>query len=114
VSDRDRPGLAVLNDRLRVRPCDTAGRRVARVPDRELAVEAVQLLLGEHLRDEAEVAENRQAPAVGDCDPGRLLPAVLERVEAEVREPRDVAARGADAEHAAHQAAQACTRSSIS
>ena len=38
-------------------------------------------------------------------DTRRLLSAVLEREEAEVRQPRDVALVGADAEHAAHQPA---------
>src|SRR4028119_2133492 len=39
----------------------------------------------EDLGDEAHVAEGRRALAVGDRDPGGLLPAVREGVEAEVR-----------------------------
>src|SRR5262249_226673 len=64
---------------------------------------AAQVLLVEDLRDEAHVAEHREAPVVRDRDPGRLLAAVLLREEAEVRDPRDVTPRGTDAEHAAHQ-----------
>ena len=64
---------------------------------------AVQLLLVEHLGDEAEVAERGEPALLGDGDARRLLAAVLEREEPEVREPRDVAVRGVHAEHAAHQ-----------
>ena len=102
VAERDRARAAVLDDRLRVRPLRRAGRRVARVPDRELAVEPAEVLLVEDLRDEAHLAEHRQVAAVRDRDPRRLLAAVLERVQAEVREPRDVAVGCADAEDAAH------------
>ena len=59
--------------------------------DRGVAVEAAELLLVEDLRDEAHVAEDRQPPAVRDGDPGRLLAAMLEREEPEVRDARDVA-----------------------
>ena len=45
--------------------------------------------------------------------PGALLAAVLQRVEREVREPRDVAAGRVDAEDAAHQPA-AIARGSVS
>ena len=71
--------------------------------DRHLAAQAVQLLLVEDLRDETEIAERGQAPVLGDRDAGRLLAAVLQREEAEVRESRDVALGGVDAEDAAHQ-----------
>jgi hypothetical protein len=45
VPERDRSRSAVVHDRLRVAPVRRAGRRVARVPDRELAAEALELLL---------------------------------------------------------------------
>ena len=48
----------------------------------------LQLLLVEDVRDEPHLAQDREAPAVGDGDPGRLLAAVLEREQAEVRETR--------------------------
>ena len=100
---RDRARGAVLDDRLRVHPLDAAGRRVAGVADRELPVEPADVLLAEDLRDEAEVAEDGETAVVRDRDPGRLLAAVLERVQPEVGEARDVAVGSADAEHAAHQ-----------
>ena len=64
-------------------------------------VERLQLLLVEDLGDEAEVAQGRDVAALAGRDPGRLLAAVLERVEAEVGEPRDVVSGRVDAEHAA-------------
>ena len=111
VPDRDGAGAAVMHERLRVRPGVRAGRRVAGVPDRDVARERLQLLLVEHLGDEAHVAEHRQPAAVGDRDPRRLLAPVLEREEAEVREPRHVALGRADAEDAAHQ--PCASRSSV-
>ena len=102
VPERDGARAAVVEERLRVRPRRRAGRRVARVADRDVAVQAVELLLVEHLRDEPEVAQRREPAVVGDRDARRLLAAVLEREEAEVREPRDVVAGRVDAEDAAH------------
>ena len=103
VAERDGARAPVLDERLRVRPLRRARGRVARVPDRDLPLQRVQLLLVEDLRDEPEVAERRQPPLLGDRDAGRLLPAVLEREEPEVREPRDVAVGRVHAEDAAHQ-----------
>src|SRR4051794_27470598 len=80
-----------------------ARSRVAGVPDRDFTVEAAQLLLGEDLRDEPEVAEHRQPSLIRDRDPGRLLAAVLECEEAEVADARHVALGRAVAEAAAHQ-----------
>ena len=85
VAEGDRAGAAVLDERLRVRPLRRAGRRVAVVADRDLAVQAAELLLVEDLGDEAEVAQPGQPPVLGDRDPRRLLAAVLEREESEVR-----------------------------
>ena len=104
MAERDRAHPAVVQERLRVLPGVAARRRVARVPDRELAVEAGEAALVEHLRHEAEVAHCGQAPAFRDGDSRGLLAAVLERVEAEVAEARDVTAGRADSEDAAHQA----------
>ena len=73
------------------------------MPDRHLAAEPVQLLLVEDLRDEAEVAQRGEASVLGNRDAGRLLAAVLERKQPEVREPRDVALGRVDAEDAAHR-----------
>ena len=79
--------------RLGVLPGVGAGRRVAHVADRELAGERAQVVLAEDLADEAEVAARDDVPAaVGGGDARRLLAAVLERVEREVGEPRDLVA----------------------
>src|SRR5437868_7357003 len=103
VPERDRACAAVVDERLRVRPVRRAGRRVAGVTDRDLTVQSAQLLLGEDLRHEAEIAGHGQPALVRDGDAGRLLAAVLEREETEVADARDVALGGADAEDAAHQ-----------
>ena len=73
------------------------------MPDRDVAVQTAQLLLVEDLRDEAHVAQDREPPVVRDRDAGRLLAAVLQREETEVRDARNVALRRADAEDAAHR-----------
>ena len=70
--------------------------------DRDLAAQAAELLLVEDLGDEAEVAQPGQAPVLGDGDSRRLLAAVLQREQAEVRQPGDVAVGRIDAENAAH------------
>ena len=61
VPQRDRARAPVVDERLRVRPPVRAGRRVARVADRDLAGKRLQLLLVEDLRDEAHVAHARSA-----------------------------------------------------
>src|SRR5262249_57903700 len=91
---------------LGVRPAGRARGRVARVADRvHAAGQCRQADLVEHLRDEAELLLGRDPAAVTDGDAGRLLAAVLQRVQREVGEPRDVAVRRVDAEDAAHQSA---------
>src|SRR6266508_78860 len=102
VAKGDRAGAAVQDDRLSVRPLRRARRRVARVADRGLALEPAQALLVEDLCDEAHVPEDRQAPALGDGDPGRLLAAVLKGEEPEIGHARDIAAWRTDAENTAH------------
>ena len=88
--------------RLRVLPLVRAGRGVADVADGEAAAQRAQVVLLEDLRDEAEGALGDDVAAVvrrGDA--GRLLPAVLERVEREVGEARDVVLGTVDPEDAA-------------
>ena len=92
-AERDGADAAVVDERLGVRPGVRAGRRVAGVADRELAAQARELLLVEDLGHEAEVAQPGEPPVVGDGDAGRLLAAMLQRVEPEVGEPSDVALR---------------------
>ena len=84
----------VAPDRLRVLPGAAAGGRVAHVADRHVALQRPQLLLVEDLGDEAELAQRGDVAALAGGDARRLLPAVLERVEAEVGEAGDVAAGG--------------------
>ena len=58
--------------------------------------------LVEDLADQAEVAARDDvAAAVGGGDPGRLLAAVLERVEREERQARNRVSGGVDPENAA-------------
>ena len=57
--------------------------------------------LVEDLRDQAHVLVDQDLPAVADRDAGRLLAAVLQRVEPEVGELGDVLAGGPDSEDAA-------------
>ena len=91
----------VAPDRLRVLPGAAAGGRVADVADRHVALQRPQLLLVEDLGDEPRVAQRRDVAALAGGDPGRLLAAVLQRVEAEVGEPGDVVAGRVYAEHPA-------------
>jgi hypothetical protein len=102
VAERDRPRPAVVDERLRIRPGARAGRGVAGVADRELAVEPAELLLREDLRDEAELSQDGQPAVLRHGDPRRLLAAVLQRVQAEVRQPRDITAGCPYSEDAAH------------
>src|SRR5690606_31373394 len=62
-------------------------------------VERPQLALVEDLRDEAGVAQRGDVAALAGGDAGRLLAAVLQRVQGEVGELRDLAARRVHAEH---------------
>ena len=66
-----------------------------------LALERAQLLLVEDLVDEALVAHGHDVAVLGGRDAGRLLAAVLERVEREVGQPRDLVLRREYAEDAA-------------
>ena len=101
VGQRQRAAV-VADDRLGVLPLRGAGRRVAHVADRHVADQRAQHVLVEHLRDEALVADRHdRAAARGGRDPGRLLAAVLEREQGEVREPGDVVLGRVDAEDAA-------------
>ena len=88
----------VAPDRLRVLPGAAAGGRVAHVADRHVALQRPQLLLVEDLGHQPGVAHRGDVAALAGGDPGRLLAAVLQRVEAEVGEPGDIVPGGVDAE----------------
>ena len=69
--------------------------------DRHVPLQRAQLLLVEDLVDQALVAHGHDVAVLRRRDAGRLLAAVLERVEREVGEPRDLATRRDYAEDAA-------------
>src|SRR3954452_9507528 len=71
------------------------------MPDRHLPGQRAQLLLVEHLGDEAAVAQRGDVTVVGDGDTGRLLSSVLERVEREVAESGYLGPRRVHAEDSA-------------
>ena len=101
VAERELAAVGAM-DRLRVVPAVRAGRRVAHVADRDLAAERAQLLLVEDLVDEAEVAQGHDVTAyVRGGDAGGFLPAVLQCVQREVGQARDVVAGRVDPEHSA-------------
>ena len=112
MTERDGANGATVYDGLRVRPVHAAGGGVAGVPDRYLAGQGLQLLLVEHARHEPHLTDDGDAPALGDRDAGGLLAAMLKREQTEIRQPGNVAFLRADAEHAAHQVAQASRSSS--
>ena len=102
VRERELALRAGDDQRLHVRVGARPGGRVARVADRVRAPEVGQDLLVEDLCDEAHLGEALDPGlAVGGGDAGRLLPAVLERVEAEEGESSHILAGGEDAHHAA-------------
>ena len=91
---RTERGLGVLPD-----TCPRG--RVARVANRDVAAQRLKARLGEHLRYQAHVLEDDDVTAIAHRDAGRLLASVLEGIEAEVGELRDVVAGSPDAEHPA-------------
>ena len=86
---------------LRVLPVGRAGGGVAGVADRDVAAQAGQRGLVEDLGDQAEVLVDHDPGPVADRDAGRLLTAVLQRVQPEVGQLRDLFAAGPDTEHTA-------------
>ena len=91
VPEGDRAAVAPAHEGLRVLPRRPPRGRVAHVADRHLPAETGQRLLVEHLRDEPHLLDHRDLTVVGDGDPGALLTAMLQGVEAEEGEARHVA-----------------------
>jgi hypothetical protein len=79
----------------------SVGGGVTRVADREVALERLERGVVEDLRDQAHVLVDQDLAAVADRDAGRLLAAVLQRVETEVAELRHLFAGGPDPEDTA-------------
>src|SRR5688500_10823998 len=69
--------------------------------DRVIAGERRKILRIEHLRDEADVLVDARGCPVGDGNAPRLLPAMLQRVQAEIGHARDILARGINADNPA-------------
>ena len=92
----------VAHDRLGVLPLRGTGGRVTDVADRHVARQRAQHVIVEHLRDQSLVTDREDRPTLrGGRDPGRLLPAMLQRVQREVRQARDIVAGCVQPEHAA-------------
>src|SRR3954467_3159209 len=85
---------------LLVSPGGGAGGRVAGGADGEVAAQAAQRRFVEDLADQPQVLVDDDRGPVGHGDAGRLLAAVLERVQAEVGELRDLLPRCPHAEDA--------------
>ena len=101
MGDREAAALEFGEERLHVAQDGLAGGRVADMPDRREAFEALDGgAVGKAVADEAELALGvEDAPVEGD-DAGRLLAAMLERVQAERGDRRGVR-MAEDAEDAA-------------
>ena len=84
--------------RLRGLPALGTRRAVAHVANCELTGERREVCIAEHLVDEAEVLAHHNRATVAHSDAGRFLTAVLQRLQAEIREPRDIAPRSPYAE----------------
>ena len=100
VAEGDRAGRRGPERRLGVVPDAGAGRGVAGVPDRDLALERLERGLVEHLGDESHVLVDEDLAAVADRDSGRFLPTVLQGVEAEVGQLGDLFTGRPDSEDA--------------
>jgi hypothetical protein len=90
VRDRDRAPRVLHREGLGVLEVRGARRRVADVADGGAALQPREHVRREDVRDEPHLAVDVEALAVGGDDPGRLLAAVLERVEPEVGVVRGV------------------------
>ena len=86
VGDRDRAPGGGGGDRLSVPEIRASGGRVAHVTDGAVARQAPQPLGAEHVGHPPHVLLGVEVGAVGGRDARRLLAAMLERVEAEVRD----------------------------
>ena len=94
MAERDRAVGGRAERRLRVLPGARAGRRVAAVADREVALQRGQRGLVEDLRDQAHVLVDQDLAAVADRDarptPGRGAGARRDRSRSAWRRPRRV------------------------
>ena len=77
-------------DGLRVQQRRVACRRVARVPDGHVALEARDHVVGENFRNQPHALDIREMGPVGCSDAGGFLPTMLQRIEPEIDLPRRI------------------------
>ena len=82
VRERQLDAWALGDDGLRVQRAAGAGGGVARVPDRDVPGQPLEVLLPEDVGDEPLVGEIAERPPVRRGDAGALLPPVLQREQA--------------------------------
>ena len=85
VAERDLAVRAVDQDRLRVEQLALARRRIAHVSDRQRSGQAGQRFAVEDVGDVAHLAGDAHLRAVGRGNAGAFLPAMLQRIQAEIR-----------------------------
>src|SRR5688500_9605648 len=88
VADGNLSVDTIDDDRLCVRKLALAGRRIAGVSDGEMARERRKRLLIEDLVDITHLADCADPHAVGSRDASTFLPAMLERIKAEIGQLR--------------------------
>ena len=96
--------IRTLEQRLRVDHDRRAGRRIARVADRDVAAELAEDIFVEDGAEQAHLLVRADRSAVGCGDARGLLSAVLERIQREEREAGCVASRREDPRYPAHPA----------
>ncbi len=84
VRDGDQALGGVDPNRLRVEQCRIASRGIARVADGEFAGQFGEHIVGKNIRDQAHALDVGEICVVGGCNSGRLLSAMLQRVQREV------------------------------
>ncbi len=100
VSERDLSAPAIDQNRLCVPDGAFPGGGIAHVPQRRFPGEPPQPVFVEHVRHVSHPLFHVELAAVGDGDPGGVLPPVLQGVQAQVGDPRGLRV-GHDAENAA-------------
>ena len=96
ATGRRRDGIPAVSSPSRWRRLSSSG-----LPDRHVAGERLEAPLVEHRGNQAQLTPRGDVPALAGRDAGRLLAAVLERIEREIGEPRNVQLRGVDTEYPA-------------
>jgi hypothetical protein len=90
MAKRYLPAIAVDEEGLGLAQRDASGRRVPHVADCRPARQLRELPFAEYLADVPHPARRVKPRAVRRDHPGRLLPAMLQRVEPKVSESRGI------------------------